>query len=92
MGAVFTTVWVSVLIVTGGVLTKRQEHALVICAAFPPVAVAVQCSAKVGKTSFRALSLSLPVVMVVVRAMELFLRSEADSRERLLGHLHSHSG
>lgn len=66
MGAVFIMVWVLVFVVTGGVLTNMQEHALVTRAAFSIVPVGVQCSAKVGKTSARALILSRPVVMVVV--------------------------
>lgn len=64
--AVSRTVLVLVLVITGGVLTSMQEHALETCAAFSVVPVAVQSSAKVGKSSARALSLSRPVVTVVV--------------------------
>lgn len=63
MSTVLRTVLVLVLVDTGGVLTSRQEHALVTRAGFSTVPLGVQCSAKVGKTSAR---LSMPVVMVVV--------------------------
>lgn len=88
VGAVLKMVWVLYLVETGGVLTSRQEQALVTRAAFSVVPVAPQWSAKVGKTSARALILSRPVVTVVVQAVELSMRLESDSSEGLPGNSH----
>lgn len=60
-------------VVTGGVLINRQEQALLTFAAFPLVPASVQQSAKVGNGAARTLSLSSPVVMVVVKAVDRVL-------------------
>lgn len=69
--AVYVCVWVDV--VTGGVLINRQEQALLTFAAFSLVPASVQQSAKVGNGAARTLSLSSPVVMVVVKAVDRVL-------------------
>lgn len=69
--AVYVCIWVDV--VTGGVLINRQEQALLTCAAFSLVPAGVQQSAKVGNGAARTLSLSRPVVMVVVKAVDRVL-------------------
>lgn len=68
---VYVCVWVDV--VTGGVLTNKQEQALLTFAAFSLVPAGLQLSAKVGKGAARTLSLSSPVVMVVVKAVDRVL-------------------
>lgn len=66
-------VFVRVDVVTGGVLINRQEQALLTFADFSLVPAGLQQSAKVGNGAARTLSLSSPVVMVVVKAVDRVL-------------------
>lgn len=68
---VYVCIWVDVII--GGVLINRQEQALLTFAAFSLVPEGAQQLAKVGNGAARTLSLSSPVVMVVVKAVDRVL-------------------
>lgn len=69
--AVYICIWMDV--VTGGVFINRQEQALLTFAAFLLIPAGVQQSAKVGNGAARTLSLSSPVVIVVVKAVDRVL-------------------
>lgn len=72
VAAVAVRVVVLVSVVTGGVLTTKHEQALDTSdGRFLSSLMEVHKLAKVGNTRSRALTLSPPVVMVVVKTLDL---------------------
>lgn len=86
VGATTVEVRVLVIAVTGGVLTKRQEQALVRRTALSRVPTSEQCLAKAGYVGVSTARLSSAVVTVVVYAVDLLCRVSTGSYMGMFGY------